>query len=128
MATASCAAHVRFRGQSGHDLSREPTSALLGAERTCPFALHMSANDPKRTSDDSWVGLEAKVQKNRKGPLLTERPFQFLLIINRDLVDDLHHASSAGLNKNRTVVHVGVPVTRHVVFGRHLIIGDTLLG
>jgi hypothetical protein len=24
--------------------------SLLGAKRTCPFALHMSANDPKRTS------------------------------------------------------------------------------
>jgi hypothetical protein len=23
--------------------------SLLGAKRTCPFALHMSANDPKRT-------------------------------------------------------------------------------
>ena len=22
---------------------------LLGVKRTCPFALHMSANDPKRT-------------------------------------------------------------------------------
>ena len=30
---ASCTAHVRFRGQSGHDC----------------FALHMSAFDPKRT-------------------------------------------------------------------------------
>jgi hypothetical protein len=24
--------------------------SLLGVKRTCPFALHMSANDPKRTS------------------------------------------------------------------------------
>jgi ABC-type uncharacterized transport system substrate-binding protein len=30
----------------GNPLSR----SLLGAKRTCPFALHMSANDPKRTS------------------------------------------------------------------------------
>ena len=30
----------------GNSLSR----SLLGAKRTCPFALHMSANDPKRTS------------------------------------------------------------------------------
>src|SRR4029078_4885557 len=30
----------------GRPLSR----ALLGARRTCPFALHMSAFDPKRTS------------------------------------------------------------------------------
>jgi hypothetical protein len=29
----------------GNPLSR----SLLGAKRTCPFALHMSANDPKRT-------------------------------------------------------------------------------
>ena len=30
----------------GNPLSR----SLLGAKRTCPFALHMSSNDPKRTS------------------------------------------------------------------------------
>jgi hypothetical protein len=29
----------------GNPLSR----SQLGAKRTCPFALHMSANDPKRT-------------------------------------------------------------------------------
>jgi hypothetical protein len=29
----------------GNPLSR----SLLGAKRTCPFALHMSANDPKQT-------------------------------------------------------------------------------
>jgi hypothetical protein len=51
-----------------------------------------------------------------------------LIIHSRFLVDDLHHTSSAGLNQNGMVVHVGVPVTPHVVFSRHLIIGDTLLG
>ena len=50
-----------------------------------------------------------------------------LPIINRELVDDLHHTSSARLNENRMVVNVGVPVARHVILGRHLIIGDTLL-
>jgi hypothetical protein len=34
----------------GYPLSR----SLLGAKRTCPFALHMSANDPKRTL--GWNG------------------------------------------------------------------------
>ena len=34
--------------QSGHtELHR--TCPLSGAKPTCPFALHMSANDPKRT-------------------------------------------------------------------------------
>ena len=44
------------------------------------------------------------------------------------LVDDLHHTSSAGLNQNRMLVHVGVSVTRHMVLSRHLIIRDSLLG
>ena len=37
----------------GRPLSR----SLLGAKRTCPFALHMSANDPKQTFNShgrSW--------------------------------------------------------------------------
>jgi len=33
---------------SGHGLLHR-TCPLLGVKRTCPFALHMSANDPKRT-------------------------------------------------------------------------------
>src|SRR4029453_1551133 len=41
---------VRFRGVK----QRNPLSrSLLGAKRTCPFALHTSANDPKRT----WMAL-----------------------------------------------------------------------
>ena len=44
------------------------------------------------------------------------------------LVDDLHHTSSAGLNQNRMLVHVGVSVTRHMVLSGHLIIRDSLLG
>jgi hypothetical protein len=49
----SCAAHVHFREESRHDHSRGAClllRSLLGVKRTCPFALHMSANDPKRTS------------------------------------------------------------------------------
>ena len=34
--------------QSGHPLVK-CTCPLLGVKRTWPFALHMSANDPKRT-------------------------------------------------------------------------------
>jgi hypothetical protein len=44
------------------------------------------------------------------------------------LVDDLHHTSRAGLNQNRMLVHIGVPVTCHVILSRHLIISDSLLG
>jgi hypothetical protein len=36
---------VMSRALRGNPLSR----SLLGAKRTCPFAPHMSANDPKRT-------------------------------------------------------------------------------
>ena len=71
---------------------------------------------------------KVQIKRQRKGPLLTSGPFSFADHQIAILVDDLHHTSSAGLNKNRTVVHVGVPVTRHMVLGRHLIIGDTLLG
>jgi hypothetical protein len=35
--------------------------SLLGAKRTCPFALHMSASDPKRT----WgYGSRSDLSKN----------------------------------------------------------------
>ena len=42
--------NVRFRGKADMIVCGNPLSrSLLGAKRTCPFALHMSANDPKRT-------------------------------------------------------------------------------
>src|SRR5262245_33459919 len=45
-----CTAHVRFWGQSGHDLCENPLlRSLLGLKRTWFFAAHMSASDPKRT-------------------------------------------------------------------------------
>jgi hypothetical protein len=50
----------------GNPLSR----SLLGAMRTCPFALHMSANDPKRTSrvapHMSAFGGEADIALRRR--------------------------------------------------------------
>ena len=40
-----------FGGKADMTLCGNPLSrSLLGAKRTCPFALHMSASDPKRTS------------------------------------------------------------------------------
>jgi hypothetical protein len=46
-----CAAHVRFQGQSGHDLLRESAFPVaIGVKRTWAVAPHMSAFDPKRTS------------------------------------------------------------------------------
>jgi hypothetical protein len=40
-----------FGGKADMTVCGNPLSrSLLGAKRTCPFALHMSANDPKRTS------------------------------------------------------------------------------
>jgi hypothetical protein len=42
--------NVRFWGQSGHGLCGISLSrSLLAIKRTCLFALHMSAFDPKRT-------------------------------------------------------------------------------
>ena len=39
-----------FGGKADMTFCENPLSrSLLGAKRTCPFALHMSANDPKRT-------------------------------------------------------------------------------
>jgi hypothetical protein len=38
----------------GNPLSR----SLLGLKRTCPCALHMSANDPKRTLADQQLQLD----------------------------------------------------------------------
>jgi hypothetical protein len=45
------AAPVRFEG--GEDRRSAQSVSLLGVKRTCVFAAHMSAFDPKRTS----VGL-----------------------------------------------------------------------
>src|SRR5262249_16138700 len=46
-----CTAHVRFRGKADMTLCRcLLLRSLLGVKRTCPFAPHMSAYDPKRTS------------------------------------------------------------------------------
>jgi hypothetical protein len=39
----------------GNSLSR----SLLGAKRTCPFALHMSAYDPKRTCSPGLTQINA---------------------------------------------------------------------
>jgi hypothetical protein len=40
-----------FGGKADMTVCGNPLSrSLLGAKRTCPFALHMSANDPKWTS------------------------------------------------------------------------------
>ena len=49
--TSLVAPHMSaFRGKADMTVCGNPLSrSLLGAKRTCPFALHMSANDPKRT-------------------------------------------------------------------------------
>jgi|SRR5262245_12087149 len=49
--TSLVAPHMSaFGGKADMALCRGPLSwSLLGAKRTCPFALHTSANDPKRT-------------------------------------------------------------------------------
>src|SRR5512132_1608224 len=50
--TSLAAPHMSaFGGKADMTVCGNPLSrSLLGAKRTCPFALHMSANDPKRTS------------------------------------------------------------------------------
>ena len=41
---------IRFRGKADMTLRRDPLlRLLLGVKRTCRFAAHMSAFDPKRT-------------------------------------------------------------------------------
>jgi hypothetical protein len=47
-ATGSRRSSCPLLAQSGHELMHR-TCPLSGVKRTCPFALHMSANDPKRT-------------------------------------------------------------------------------
>jgi hypothetical protein len=49
---------------SGNPVSR----SLLGIKRTCPFALHMSANDPKRTC--SFPCLRCNHKRRGLGDLL----------------------------------------------------------
>jgi len=45
-----------FGGKADMTFCENPLSrSLLGAKRTCPFALHMSANDPKRTLADQQL-------------------------------------------------------------------------
>jgi hypothetical protein len=50
--TLARAAHMSaFGGEADLTVCRCPLSrSLSGVKRTCPFAAHMSANDPKRTS------------------------------------------------------------------------------
>ena len=49
-----------FGGKADMTLRGNPLSrSLLGAKRTCSFALHMSANDPKRTLFASSCRREA---------------------------------------------------------------------
>ena len=43
-----CASHVRYWHKA--DIELHCKCPLLGVKRTCRFALHMSAFDPKRTS------------------------------------------------------------------------------
>jgi len=53
-----CTAHVCFGGKADMTVCGNPLSrSLLGAKRTCRFALHMSAFDPKRTLADLTSGL-----------------------------------------------------------------------
>src|SRR6476659_11022233 len=49
--TSASALHMfAFGGKADMTVCANPLlRSLLGAKRTCPFALHMSANDPKRT-------------------------------------------------------------------------------
>ena len=42
--------------------------SLLGAKRTSPFALQMSANDPKRTFELGWTPISASQTTERMGP------------------------------------------------------------
>jgi hypothetical protein len=46
--------------------SNSLSRSLLGVKRTCPFALHTSANDPKRTSLPSSVRREKAVEGIRR--------------------------------------------------------------
>jgi hypothetical protein len=50
--TLAVAPHMSaFGGKADMTFCENPLSrSLLGEERTCPFAAHMSASDPKRTS------------------------------------------------------------------------------
>ena len=54
-----CAAHVRLRGQSRHDLIWMSAFAVAIVKRTRVAALHESAFDPKRTSQPQ-AALTAK--------------------------------------------------------------------
>ena len=49
--TSLAATHMSvFGGKADMTVCGNPLSrSLLGSKRTCPFAVHMSANDPKRT-------------------------------------------------------------------------------
>ena len=47
---SQCTEHVRFGDNADVTVSASPLSrSLLWVKRICPFALHMSASDPKRT-------------------------------------------------------------------------------
>ena len=48
----------------------------------------------------------------------------FVSVFYRVLLDDLNDAACARIDQHDTVVHVGVTVTRHVVVGRNVIVGD----
>ena len=48
----------------------------------------------------------------------------FVSVFYRVLLDDLNDAACARIDQHDTVVHVGVTVTRHVVVGWNVIVGD----
>jgi hypothetical protein len=49
-----------FGGKADMTVCESAFAVALGAKRTCPFALHMSANDPKRTFKlFQCIGLES---------------------------------------------------------------------
>jgi hypothetical protein len=63
-----------FGGRADMTVCGNPLSrSLLGAKRTCPFALHMSANDPKRTSSPAKNQAHLKEKSNSSSSLLSVR-------------------------------------------------------
>src|SRR4029453_16262592 len=56
--------------------------SLLGVKRTCPFALHMSANDPKRTLDDRLRAvILGQYNLLSRAPRATMRRREFIMFV-----------------------------------------------
>jgi hypothetical protein len=73
-------------------------------------------------------GGKYSTKEIKRGRSIGSGPFNFAERQIESLVDDFHDTSCAGLNQNRMVVYVGVPVTGHVILSWYLIVRDSLVG